>query len=300
MIGLGRAVRQVVAIAVTAALVVLSSTAGVAHADVAAAVDDDLENQLWDCVNRHVPFGDGGEDVLRCLTFRFHSPKKLRSAVLYLDISAPTNSLQDTDALVVAVDQPFDECAWGQGTMPGCVMVHGGFQGGERSLVVDMLNLACDPAVPVPIDQVRQDAVRRAVESGVLHIMLEDDTAVLGGWLDINGDSAPTCGTTSEPVPAQLLSQVGKSGGSEDSGVSAKLIVGAAAGVAVIAAAGVTATKRTRMRRVDKRIEVKRVPAAPTVELDQSSDPQHPPSVAVGVSSYRDDIGSQILSEGVA
>jgi hypothetical protein len=298
MLGLGRSTRRVAGVSVVLALVVLSCPATIAHADVQIAVDDDPSNELWDCANRHVPFGDAREDVLRCLTFRFDAPKRVRSAVLYLDISAPTNSLQDTDSLVVAVDQPFDDCAWGQGAMTGCVVVHGGFQGGERSLVVDLLNVACDPAAP-PIDQLRQDAVRRAVESGVLQIMLQDDTAVLGGWLDINGDHAPVCGTSSDPVPAQLLSRASTGGGSDDSGVGVGLLVGATAGVAVLGAAGVTTTRRTRLRRVSRRIEVKREPGSPTVQLDQAADPQQPPSIAVGVTSFRDDIGSQTLSEGV-
>ena len=118
-------------------------------ADVADASADDPENQLWDCSARRVAFGDPAVDTLRCLTFRFDPPDDITSAVLYLDIDAPSNSLQDTDSLVVAVGEPFAECSWGQGAMAGCVSVHGGFQGGERSLVVDLANLACDPSAIV-------------------------------------------------------------------------------------------------------------------------------------------------------
>ena len=303
MIGLGRAVRLVAGIALAGLVVAVvaavpSPTTRIAHADVDAAVDDDPSNQLWDCASRRVPLGTAGEDVLRCLTFRFAPPRTVHSAVLYLDISAPTNSLQETDSLVVAVDQPFDDCSWAQGAMTGCVVVHGGFHGGERSLVVDLLNLACDPAAP-PVDQPRQDAVRRAVESGVLNVMLQDDTEVVGGWLDINGDSAPACGTSSDVVPARLQSQAKAGGGSGDSGVSAGLLIGATAGVVLVAAVGLTTTRRTRLRRLSRRIDVKRVSSSPTVDLDPSRDPRQPPTIAVGVTSFRDDIGSQSLSEGV-
>ena len=169
MTGLGRATSTLVV-----ATVVLLASSGVAHADVEEAIDDDTANQLWDCDARAVPFGDTSVDTLRCLTFRFSPPDDVRRAVLYLDIDAPTNSLQDTDSLVVAVGEPFDECAWAQGGMDGCVVVHGGFSGGERSLVVNLLDVTCDPAAP-PIEKDRQDAIRSQVESGVVHVMLQDD-----------------------------------------------------------------------------------------------------------------------------
>jgi hypothetical protein len=274
----------------------VSLTWDVAHADVSKAVDDDPTNQLWDCATRHVPMGVAGEDVLRCLTFEFDAPDDVRSAVLYLDISAPTNSLQDTDSLVVAVDQPFDDCAWAQGAMPGCVIVHGGFHGGERSLVVDLLNLACDPAAP-PTDQARQDAVRRAVESGRLQVMLQDDTSVVGGWLDINGDTAPTCGTSTDPVPAELL-RAATTAAADDDGPGTTPIVAAIAGVAAIAVVGAAGAHRTRARRMARRIEVRHIAATPTVELDDHSDPSGPPTVAIGLSGWRDDVGTQTLLEG--
>ena len=196
---LGRAATTVLVV-----FVVLGLSASTAHADVHTPVDNDPQNQLWECATRRVPMGDTREDVLRCLTFRFPAPSDVKSAVLYLDIAAPTNSLQDTDSLVVAVRQPFDDCAWAQGAMPGCVIVHGGFRGGERSLVVDLLNIACDTAAP-PVDQPRLDAVRAEIESGVVHVMLQDDTAVNGGWLDINGASAPACGTSVDAVPTAVV-----------------------------------------------------------------------------------------------
>ena len=167
------------------------------------ASTDDPENQLWDCSARRVPFGDPAVDVLRCLTFRFDPPDDITSAVLYLDIDAPTNSLQDTDSLVVAVGEPFDECVPAQGAMAGCVTVHGGFQGGERSLVVNLADLACDASTPV-VDAPRQQAVLAQLATGVVHVMLQDDTMVNGAWLDINGAPAPAaCGTQTVAVPGR-------------------------------------------------------------------------------------------------
>src|SRR5437868_5736193 len=114
----GHVARGVVLVAVAVCAVPTA-----AYADTYTAVDNDPSNLLWDCANRRVPFGDTGENVLRCLTFHYDAPKHLDRAVLYMAIEAPTGSLQDTDTLNVAVAQPFDDCAWGQGGMPGCVVV---------------------------------------------------------------------------------------------------------------------------------------------------------------------------------
>ena len=269
------------------------------RADVAGGSTDDPENQLWDCSARRVAFGDPAVDALRCLTFRFDPPDDITTAVLYLDIDAPTNSLQDTDSLVVAVSEPFAECSWGQGAMAGCVSVHGGFRGGERSLVVDLANIACDPSATVG-DGTPQSAVLAQLATGVVHVMLQDDTAVNGAWLDVNGEPAPaTCGTRTEAVPVAVVNdQTGSSTDSSDGGgLGTVPIVGiaAAAGVAVVAAAG-TAAQRARAKqrvnqRVQPRVAVRRVPDAGHVEMNGD---QHG-SVAISVRSVPDELGSQDL-----
>ena len=301
MTGLRRAATVVLVV-----LVALGLSASAAHADVYAAADDDQENQLWECGTRRVPMGDTGVDVLRCLTFRFPASSDVKSAVLYLDIDAPTNSLQDTDALVVAVRQPFDDCAWAQGAMPGCVVVHGGFRGGEKSLVVDLLNIACDPGAP-PVDQPRLDAVLAEIEGGVVHMMLQDDTAVNGGWLDINGASAPTCGTSVDAVPtAVVLGQqtsattidVGVGSGGSGGGGGGGGVAAAVVGVGVVAVAAAAVGQQTRVRRARRRVKVTREDHSGDVELDRIvEDPGQQPSVAVGVRSWPDEIGTQTLSE---
>jgi hypothetical protein len=264
------------------------------RADVTSASTDDPENQLWDCSARRVAFGDPTVDALRCLTFRFDPPDDITSAVLYLDIDAPTNSLQDTDSLVVAVGQPFDECVPAQGAMAGCVTVHGGFQGGERSLVVDLANLACDPSAPV-VDAARQQAMLAELAKGVVHVMLQDDTAVNGAWLDINGAPAPaTCGTRTEAVPVAVVNdQTGSSTDSSDGGGLGTVpkVAIAAAGVAVAAVAGTAAQQARAKRRIQPRVAVRRVPDAGHVELNGD---QHG-SVAISVRSVPDELGSQDL-----
>jgi hypothetical protein len=285
-----------VACVVIVATVVVGLSPTVAFADVQAAVDNDATNQLWDCASRRVPFGDVGEDVLRCLTFRFDAPANVRSAVLYLDIDAPTNSLQDTDSLIVAVDQPFDDCSWAQGGMNGCVAVHGGFVGGERSLVVDLLHITCDPSAATVDDQ-RQSAVSAAVASGVVQVMLQDDTAVLGGWLDINGASAPSCGGSVEAVPAALIRQSSTSPEDENHGILA-LVLAVAAAVGVVGIAATATEHRRRVRRARRQVQVTRVPDVGLVELDRSAGPKEERSVAVGVRCWPDDIGRQTLRVG--
>ena len=265
----------------------------VVRADVAEASADDPENQLWDCSARRVPFGDPGVDVLRCLTFRFDPPDDISSAVLYLDIDAPTNSLQDTDSLVVAVGEPFDECVPAQGAMAGCVTVHGGFQGGERSLVVDLADLACDATTPV-VDAPRQQAVLAQLATGVVHVMLQDDTMVNGAWLDINGAPAPAaCGTQTVAVPVAVVQgQTGSAGSSDGGGLgTVPKVAIAAVGVAVVAVAGTAAQQARSKGRVQPHVAVRRVPDAGQVEM--TGDPDG--SVAIAVRSVRDELGSQDL-----
>jgi hypothetical protein len=165
------------------------------------AVDDDPENLMWNCGTSRAAFGDPAEDRSRCLTFRYDVPGGgIQSAVVYLTIEAPTGSLQDTDSVAVAVATAFpDQCALA-GDMAGCVQVHGGFAGGERSLTVDLLDLACDASFTGT--QEMQEAVRAQLETGVLHMILQDDTAVIGGRLALNeGPAALPCGTSTEAAP---------------------------------------------------------------------------------------------------
>lgn len=257
------------------------------------ATDSDPANQLWDCGARRVPLGDPGVDVLRCLTFTFDPPADIEQAVLYFDIDAPTNSLQDTDSLVVAVGQPFDECSWAQGGMAGCLVVHGGFQGGERSLVVDLLNLACD-ASATTIDAQRQQAMIDQLATGVVHVMLQDDTAVNAAWLDVNGSPAPACGTSAAAVPVAVVQ--GRPPASSDEGLGTIAIVAAVTGAGAVAVAAATsAARQARTRRIRRSVNVRRVSEPGRVEL-RDDDPS---SVAISVRSWRDDIGIQELSEGV-
>jgi hypothetical protein len=267
-----------------------------AAAEVSEGSDSDPANQLWDCPVRHVPFGDVGVDVLRCLTFTFDPPDDIQSAVLYLDIDAPTNSLQDTDSMVVAVGQPFEECTWAQGTMPGCVIVHGGFVGGERSLVVDLLDLSCDASAPV-VDATRQQALADQLATGVIHVMLQDDTAVNRAWLDVNGDPPPqVCGTSPEAVPVRIVEgqTASASDGGSSTGKTVAVVAGVAAAGAIAVAGASSAARQARVKRVRRRVGIRRVPDSGRIEIEHD---RREPSVAIGVRSVRDDIGSQVLSE---
>ena len=80
---LGRAATTVLVV-----VVALGMSASAAQADIHTPVDNDPQNQLWECATRRVPMGDTGQDVLRCLTFRFPALSDVKSAVLYLDIDA--------------------------------------------------------------------------------------------------------------------------------------------------------------------------------------------------------------------
>ena len=175
-----------------------------ASAAVVQAVDNDPQNQLWDCTERRVPFGSKAEDRLRCFSFRFTPPAGgITSAVLYATIEAPTNSLQDTDATVVAVGQKFDDCAGLAGKMTGCIIVHGGFKGGEVSLTVDLLKLNCDPTYRDGTVQ-KQQAMVAQLNTGVVHMLLQDDTAVHSAQLVLNEGAPTTCGTSTQPVPPNV------------------------------------------------------------------------------------------------
>src|SRR5262245_16873808 len=103
------------------------------------AMDNDPENKLWNCEANRVPFGNEEIDRSRCFTFRYAVPPEgVKSATVHLAIDT-LGSLQDTDATIVAVAAPTAPCAWGQGTMTGCVVLHGGFSGEQKSLNLNLL-----------------------------------------------------------------------------------------------------------------------------------------------------------------
>lgn len=171
------------------------------------AVDNDAENLIWNCDTNRVPFGNEGSDVSRCFTFRYSVPSGgIVSAVLTMSVK-PLGGLQDTDAIVVAIDQPNPDCAWGQGKMPGCVVLHGGFRGDEKSVNIDLFNIACDSSINAKPEL--QRAVIDRVETGVVHMMLEDDTAAYGAQLVLNaGASNLPCGAFTQPFVRQEFTAV--------------------------------------------------------------------------------------------
>jgi hypothetical protein len=203
-----------------------------------AAVDDDPENRLLNCADR-VGFGDLTEDRVRCFTFRYDIPEGgIDSAVVYLSIEAPTGSLQDTDSVGIAVGTPFSEQCGLAGDMPGCVSVHGGFAGGERSLTVDLLDLACDAGFQGSREM--QDAVRLQLQTGVIHMILQDDTAVHGARLALNeGPPALPCGTSTEAAPAPCHCNEGNLVLSAGEGARTSIVgLGGAAALLLTALAG--------------------------------------------------------------
>ena len=163
------------------------------------AVDYDPDNKLWNCETNHVPFGNEEIDRSRCFTFRYAIPAEgIQSATVHIGLNT-LGSLQDTDATIMAIGGPYEPCAWAQGNMAGCVILHGGFKDGERSLNLNLLDLACDASVQGSPEA--QALVRRQLETGVVHMLLQDDTAVYGAQLVLNGGPPSfSCGTSeSEP-----------------------------------------------------------------------------------------------------
>lgn len=105
-----------------------------------------------------------------------------------------------------------NECSsWaGQGKMPGCIVLHGGFTGNDTGYDIDLFNIACDSTVKH--DAGAQQALVEQLKTGKLHLMLQDDTVLLGAQLMLNsgplgiacgnsaGSSAPPKGTVVNAV----------------------------------------------------------------------------------------------------
>ena len=140
------------------------------------------ENKLWDCEKRNVGFGldkTGGaeQNVLRCFTHTFSVPPEgITSAVLKMDILAAGDS--DTDEVVIATAKrnlpngQSLECP--NGGMAGCVTLRHGLQAASRSLTLNLLDVGCDPTIQKGDLTERQGAVRAALQTGVVHFMLQD------------------------------------------------------------------------------------------------------------------------------
>ncbi len=163
------------------------------------AVDNDPENKLWNCETNRVPFGNEETDRSRCFTFRYQVPSGgIGSAILNVSLNT-LGSLQETDATAIAVGRPYQPCEWGYGGMAGCVVVHGGFEGKHKSLTVNLLDIACDASVQGSPEA--QQLVREQLQTGVVHMILEDDTAVYGAQLILNGaPPSVTCGASEQPM----------------------------------------------------------------------------------------------------
>lgn len=189
--------------------VMLLTLAYSAHAQapiVVNAVDNDPDNRLWNCETNRVPFDNQETDRSRCFTFRYTVPPEgITSATVHIALDT-LGSLQDTDATIVAVGKPVENCAWAIGNMAGCVVLHGGFKGGEKSLNLNLLNITCDTTIPNTAEA--QQLVREQLESGVLHMLLQDDTAVYSAQLVLNGGAPSfTCGTSEETVAQVVATQ---------------------------------------------------------------------------------------------
>jgi hypothetical protein len=169
------------------------------------AVDNDPDNKLWDCETNRVPFGNNETDRSRCFSFRYQVPPSgIKSATVRISLST-LGADQDTDATIVAVGKPYAPCAWGQGKMPGCVGLHGGFQGTHKSLNLNLLDIACDRSVQGSPEA--QRLVLEQLQTGTLHMLLQDDTAVYSAQLVLNGGTPSfQCGASNSaaPIPTRL------------------------------------------------------------------------------------------------
>ncbi len=162
-------------------------------------VDDDPDNKLFECERNRVGFGVGGDNLLRCFSFHYEIPPEgVTSALLHVEVS-PIGSMQETDSTHVAVGEPFEDCAFAQGEMAGCITLHGGFTGDETFLNLDLFDIACDETANGSPE--KQAALVQQVDTGTLHFMVQDDTVVHRAVLILNAGASPaTCGTTSNPA----------------------------------------------------------------------------------------------------
>jgi hypothetical protein len=104
--------------------------------------------------------------------------------------------------------------------MAGCVPVPGGFKGGEPSLDLDLFNLTCDPSIAGVVSPEAQQAVIAQLQTGALHVMLQDDTATFRAQLVLNGGPLTVpCGTSNRPgTPCMGTGTTAGGGGSTDTG----------------------------------------------------------------------------------
>jgi hypothetical protein len=169
------------------------------------AVDNDPNNKLWNCETNRVPFANEEVDRSRCFSFHYQVPPGgIKSATVHISLST-LGADQDTDATIVAVGKPYAPCAWGQGKMPGCVGLHGGFQGTHKSLNLNLLDIACDQSIQGSPEA--QRLVLEQLQTGTLHMLLQDDTAVFSAQLVLNGGTPSfQCGasTSTAPIPTRL------------------------------------------------------------------------------------------------
>lgn len=151
------------------------------------ADDNDTDNQLGGCENQ-VPFGSEEGDKTRCFTFRYNVPAGgVTSAFMRLNVKI-VNGLSDTDNVVVATATPSPDCGQA-GKMAGCAVVRGGFGGNATEADIDLLNKGCDSNII--IGEKFLPAVQAQLNTGVLHVLMQDDTAIYGAQLVLNCD--PSC-----------------------------------------------------------------------------------------------------------
>ena len=195
------------------------------HGSIVTAVDNDPANQFSWCANG-VPFGNEETDRGRCFSFHYPVPKEgVTSAILSVKIK-PLGGLDDTDNMIAAVGSTQQGC---DEKMP-CVPLHGGFAGHGDRVDVDLLNTGCDKEIYVS-DTAKQ-ALATQLQTGVLHVQLQDDTAVYGARLLLNCE--PSC-----PGPTSGGTATG-SGSTTTGGTGGGVIAGSTGAVAgtVIALSG--------------------------------------------------------------
>lgn len=165
------------------------------------AVDNDPDNKLESCdTSWRAPFGNKDGDRGRCFSFHYSIPPGgIQSAMVYISLDT-LGANQENDTLNIAVGKPYAPGAWCQGKMPGCVVLHGGgFVGMNKSLALNLLDIACDKSVPASPEA--QALVRDQLQTGTLHMDLQDDTVVYSAQLVLNGPSSHECGASNNPVP---------------------------------------------------------------------------------------------------